>query len=248
MKKRGRGRRGGEEERREGGRKRREGARASSAAPSASTCIAGARTSAPSPRYDLWWKGTRHVQLVWRDGRDVSTLYGREGGGRGVRPPDLALLHGPHDLDGVAALLRPRKEVHDRVERVQAAPLRLLAHKLHLRPARPAVSTAGRQDAEEASAEPARARAVALHSAVASPPPPSRTKWTRLVPHPVLIGHAASHRQGRGRGVQDLRRLQLLFVAGPRHKLHAPHGAVRLGEAGVGRVHLVRGEGRDVSS
>jgi hypothetical protein len=25
-------------------------------------------------------KGTRRVQLVWRDGRDVSTLYGREGG------------------------------------------------------------------------------------------------------------------------------------------------------------------------
>ena len=23
-----------------------------------------------------------------------------------------------------------------------------------------------------------------------SPPPPSRTKWTRRVPHPVLIGHA----------------------------------------------------------
>ena len=27
---------------------------------------------------------------------------------------------------------------------------------------------------------------------VASPPPPSRTDWTRLVPRPVLIGHAAS--------------------------------------------------------
>ena len=26
----------------------------------------------------------------------------------------------------------------------------------------------------------------------APPPPPSRTKWTRRVPHPVLIGHAAS--------------------------------------------------------
>jgi hypothetical protein len=23
-------------------------------------------------------------------------------------------------------------------------------------------------------------------------PPPSRTEWTRRVPHPVLIGHAAS--------------------------------------------------------
>jgi hypothetical protein len=25
-----------------------------------------------------------------------------------------------------------------------------------------------------------------------APPPPPRTKWTRRVPHPVLIGHAAS--------------------------------------------------------
>ena len=27
---------------------------------------------------------------------------------------------------------------------------------------------------------------------MAPPPPPPRTKWTRHVPHPVLIGHAAS--------------------------------------------------------
>jgi hypothetical protein len=26
----------------------------------------------------------------------------------------------------------------------------------------------------------------------APPPPPSRTKWTRLVPQPILTGHAAS--------------------------------------------------------
>jgi hypothetical protein len=30
------------------------------------------------------------------------------------------------------------------------------------------------------------------------PPPPPRTKWTRRVPHPVLIGHAASIWGGRG--------------------------------------------------
>ena len=31
-----------------------------------------------------------------------------------------------------------------------------------------------------------------LTSALAPPPPPPRTNWTRRVPHPVLIGYAAS--------------------------------------------------------
>ena len=31
-----------------------------------------------------------------------------------------------------------------------------------------------------------------LRAANRSAPPPPRTKWTRRVPHPVLIGHAAS--------------------------------------------------------
>ena len=39
------------------------------------------------------------------------------------------------------------------------------------------------------------------------PPPPPRTKWTRRVPHPVLIGHAASLTQGdwHARGLRDCR-------------------------------------------
>ena len=44
---------------------------------------------------------------------------------------------------------------------------------------------------------------MAVKNAIASaradngpPPPPPRTKWTRRVPHPVLIGHAASLSQG----------------------------------------------------
>jgi hypothetical protein len=41
------------------------------------------------------------------------------------------------------------------------------------------------------------------------PPPPSRTKWTRRVPHPVLIGHAAS--------------LPRTSTAAPRSGGHAPH-------------------------
>ena len=37
-------------------------------------------TARPAARTEGW---TRRVQLVRRDGRDVSTLYGREGGGGG---------------------------------------------------------------------------------------------------------------------------------------------------------------------
>ena len=38
-----------------------------------------------------------------------------------------------------------------------------------------------------------------LRRASAGPPPP-RTKWTRRVPHPVLIGHAASLTRAGGGG------------------------------------------------
>ena len=34
-------------------------------------------------------------------------------------------------------------------------------------------------------------------------PPPLRTKWTRRVPHPVLIGHAASLSSGLGQPPPD---------------------------------------------
>ena len=62
----------------------------------------------------------------------------------------------------------------------------------------------------------------------APPPPPSpRTKWTRRVPHPVLIGHAAPlsqvRRAGRAGRVRRLRRKRLgLCVGGWRGAARAP--------------------------
>ena len=41
-------------------------------------------------------------------------------------------------------------------------------------------------------AELQRCREYRLQVALSLSPPPSHTKWTRRVPHPVLIGHAAS--------------------------------------------------------
>ena len=46
-----------------------------------------------------------------------------------------------------------------------------------------------------------------VHAQSVQTPPPCRTKWTRRVPHPVLIGHAASLSQvqlrGAGLGAYD---------------------------------------------
>ena len=69
------------------------------------------------------------------------------------------------------------------------------------------------------------------------PPPPPRTKWTRRVPHPVLIRHAASLSQVR------------LRAGGSGGGVKA--GLSKLKVRGGGRsrlVRLVRKEGRDVSS
>jgi hypothetical protein len=44
-----------------------------------------------------------------------------------------------------------------------------------------------------------------INAARKAPPPPSRTKWTRRVPHPVLIGHAASLSQARLRAREEAR-------------------------------------------
>ena len=48
------------------------------------------------------------------------------------------------------------------------------------------------------------------------PPPPPRTEWTRRVPHPVLIGHAASPRPRRRAAGQQGGRNQLRAAPGPR--------------------------------
>ena len=50
----------------------------------------------------------------------------------------------------------------------------------------------GRPDAQPGREADAREDEGRGSSSVTVPPPLSRTKWTRRVPHPVLIGHAAS--------------------------------------------------------
>jgi hypothetical protein len=65
-----------------------------------------------------------------------------------------------------------------------------------------------------------------------APRPPPRTKWTRRVPHPVLIGHVASLRGGRTEASRGAERGRARSQRTNRTR----------------RVRLVREEGRDVSS
>ena len=61
--------------------------------------------------------------------------------------------------------------------------------------ARDALHAAGRVETPRLRLPAAAGAAGAAGAAAAGgrpPPPPPRTKWTRRVPHPVLIGHAAS--------------------------------------------------------
>ena len=64
--------------------------------------------------------GTRRVQLARRDGRDVSTLYGREGGG--VRETCLLLVESALPLLALAALehVRGRAQVLGRDEHLRS--------------------------------------------------------------------------------------------------------------------------------
>ena len=126
-------------------------------------------------------EGTRRVQLVRRDGRDVSTLYGREGGGGG----------------GAAGRGGPAGGGSGRRPRSRAARARARAPAWWRRQ-RPAVGQdqrpirTGRSLNAACSVREGEMCVRFAPSDLPPLPPPPRTKWTRRVPHPVLIGHAAS--------------------------------------------------------
>ena len=75
--------------------------------------------------------------------------------------------------------------------------------------------------------------AVQLRDAAArwAPPPPPRTKWTRRVHHPVLIGHAASLSQARAAcgGARDVR----ARAGGAGGPPRVPRPSLRFGGAGT---------------
>ena len=74
-----------------------------------------------------WRGGTRHVQLVRREGRDVSSLYRREGGGRvGVAARDKGAASGAHWRPGAAAVQRGA------AARRRGGAREAVAHRVHL--------------------------------------------------------------------------------------------------------------------
>jgi hypothetical protein len=75
-------------------------------------------------------KGTRRVQLVRRDGRDVSTLYEREGGGGRCGPRLARALHPRRRRPALPCCRRPRAQRRCVVPRRGAQCLRLRAAPL----------------------------------------------------------------------------------------------------------------------
>ena len=124
---------------------------------------------------------TRRVQLVRRDGRDVPTLYGRGGGGGG----------------GTAVRAR-RRQLQPANASSMCARVSGLRRRSGGGPVSPrvrivgAIFGAGRAAAGRSNTPLVRGvGGFERRRAGRRPPPPFRTKWTRRVPHPVLIGHAA---------------------------------------------------------
>jgi hypothetical protein len=76
-----------------------------------------------------------------------------------------------------------------------------------------------------------RGKTLSKRNTFESPPPPPRTKWTRRVPHPVLIGHAASLSQVRERA----RHVRLFGAA---------QQAAAAGSAGVAGLQGWEGRGK----
>jgi len=196
-------------------------------------------------------RGTRRARLVRGEGRGVSTSY--EGGG-GVRRYGLRA----RPLSVVSVVRHGRFQDTQRPRRI--------AQRERPSPGPDRLRRGGdgeRRSGDGAARDGVALRRPGLRLPVLTPPP--RTKWTRRVPHPVLIGHAASltpYRLGRYSGklmqpqpltpaVREIRAAlaALLGVCfdGVLVPPRPPRRPVSTGRR-TRRVQLVRGEGRDVSS
>ena len=137
---------------------------------------------------------TRRVRLVRGEGtRRVHLVRGEGGGGGGSRGCDLAkeeddLLEGPLEELRFEALQERDAQLQPPHPAVSAGSARTHGRAVgcHARGRRGA---GARRAARGGGAAVGRGGQGLLWC---SPPPPPRTKWTRRVPHPVLIGHAAS--------------------------------------------------------
>jgi len=155
------------------------------------------RVPVPAARLFSTGGGTRRVQSVREEGRDVSSQYGREGGGLASPPALTQEGHGPRNH------LCNRKRIIGQVmaewrEKAASLEAEVAAAVLHACPRERA--RCGRQltryawsrwcmpgqRASRSCSRPANRCGLSL------PPPLSCTKWTRLVLLPVPSGHVSS--------------------------------------------------------
>ena len=124
---------------------------------------------------------------------------------------------------------------------MQCTPIRAFLPPLppHPPPARP------RRTAPSRSGASARRSPSPPSSPSEPPPPPPRTKWTRRVPHPVLIGHAASLGRYRADRAHTVRSLPCPLPRPYRTSSPAARPRPASGPA-AGPVPSARGAGRQV--
>jgi len=177
--------------------------------------------------------GTRRVQLVRRDGRDVSTLYGREGRGGGAQVPTLRRPWGcPSPAGGgiVAPARAPARP--SRTQGARAPPARAT-------PARPSCSRYGTQNAAARACAPRRA---ARQRAAAASPGRRAVRWVELGGTPAGRGQAPARSRPVGSPARMARP-----AAGSRAApcLHGPRRAQSASASRVGSQELACGCGRE---
>ena len=147
--------------------------------------------------------GTRRVRLVRKEGRDVSSQYGREGGGGplflGQRLPGGTMkCASPRASGGAPAPKGPKVNVReDQAPRFWSSSSNVSLSRWECGEEDVSNDTGQKPMLSDGAAPRERDKFSDIgQNHTHTHTPPSRTDWTRLVPPPVLTGHVHLVREG----------------------------------------------------
>ena len=147
--------------------------------------------------------GTRRVRLVRKEGRDVSSQYGREGGGGplflGQRLPGGTMkCASPRASGGAPAPKGPKVNVReDQAPRFWSSSSNVSLSRWECGEEDVSNDTGQKPMLSDGAAPRERDKFSDIgQNHTQTHTPPSRTDWTRLVPPPVLTGHVHLVREG----------------------------------------------------